>query len=123
MAKTGASVGLLDTDVYGPSIPIMMGTTEKPFDKRNNKMSRSRPLRREADVDRISSYEPDKALIWRGPLVAPLITQFLNDVDWGDLDYLVIDLPPGTGDAQLTLVQRFRNFGRGHCDHAAGGQR
>jgi ATP-binding protein involved in chromosome partitioning len=104
MAKTGVSVGLLDTDVYGPSIPIMMGTTEKPL-MRNNKMI---PI--EAHGVKLMSIgfilEPDKALIWRGPLVAQLITQFLNDVDWGDLDYLILDLPPGTGDVQLTLVQR-----------------
>jgi ATP-binding protein involved in chromosome partitioning len=104
MAKSGASVGLLDTDVYGPSIPIMMGTSEKPM-MRNNKMV---PV--EAHGVKLMSIgfilEPDKALIWRGPLVAQLITQFLNDVDWGELDYLVLDLPPGTGDVQLTLVQR-----------------
>jgi ATP-binding protein involved in chromosome partitioning len=104
MARTGASVGLLDTDVYGPSIPIMMGTSEKPL-MRNNKMV---PI--EAHGVKLMSIgfilEPDKALIWRGPLVAQLITQFLNDVDWGELDYLILDLPPGTGDVQLTLVQR-----------------
>jgi ATP-binding protein involved in chromosome partitioning len=104
MAKTGVSVGLLDTDVYGPSIPIMMGTSEKPM-MRNNKMV---PI--EAHGVKLMSIgfilDPDKALIWRGPLVAQLITQFLNDVDWGDLDYLILDLPPGTGDVQLTLVQR-----------------
>ncbi|MDQ2683790.1 MAG: iron-sulfur cluster carrier protein ApbC [Chloroflexota bacterium] len=104
MARSGASVGLLDTDVYGPSIPIMMGTSEKPL-MRNNKMV---PV--EAHGVKLMSIgfilEADKALIWRGPLVAQLITQFLNDVDWGDLDYLVLDLPPGTGDVQLTLVQR-----------------
>ena len=104
MARAGAAVGLLDTDVYGPSIPIMMGISEKPM-MRNNKMV---PL--EAYGVKLMSIgfilEPDKALIWRGPLVAQLITQFLNDVDWGELDYLVLDLPPGTGDVQLTLVQR-----------------
>ena len=104
LAKAGASVGLLDTDVYGPSIPLMMGVHEKPLMK-NNKIV---PL--EAYGVRLMSIgfilDPDKALIWRGPLVAQLITQFLNDVDWGDLDYLVLDLPPGTGDVQLTLVQK-----------------
>jgi ATP-binding protein involved in chromosome partitioning len=104
LARSGAQVGLLDTDVYGPSIPIMMGISDKPL-MRNNKMV---PL--EAYGVRLMSIgfilEPDKALIWRGPLVAQLITQFLNDVDWGELDYLVLDLPPGTGDVQLTLVQR-----------------
>ena len=104
LARSGAQVGLLDTDVYGPSIPMMMGVSEKPL-MRNNKMI---PI--EAHGVKLMSIgfilEPEKALIWRGPLVAQLITQFLNDVDWGELDYLVLDLPPGTGDVQLTLVQR-----------------
>lgn len=104
LAQDGASVGLLDADVYGPSIPIMMGVQHRPM-MRNNKIV---PL----DVYGVKIMsigfliDPDKALIWRGPLVSQLINQFLNDVDWGQLDYLVIDLPPGTGDVQLTLVQR-----------------
>lgn len=104
LAKAGAKVGLLDADVYGPSIPLMMGTHDKPM-MRNQKII---PL--EAHGVHLMSIgfilDAEKALIWRGPLVAQLITQFLNDVDWGDLDYLVIDLPPGTGDVQLTLVQK-----------------
>ena len=104
LAKAGASVGLLDTDVYGPSIPLMMGVRDKPM-MRNNKIV---PL--EAYGVKLMSIgfilDPDKALIWRGPLVAQLINQFLNDVEWGNLDYLVLDLPPGTGDVQLTLVQK-----------------
>ncbi len=104
LARSGASVGLLDTDVYGPSIPLMMGVHDKPM-MRNNKIV---PL--EAYGVRLMSIgfilDPDKALIWRGPLVAQLINQFLNDVEWGELDYLVMDLPPGTGDVQLTLVQK-----------------
>jgi ATP-binding protein involved in chromosome partitioning len=104
LAKAGAKVGLLDTDVYGPSIPLMMGAHEKPL-MRNNKIV---PL--EAYGVKLMSIgfilDADKALIWRGPLVAQLINQFLNDVDWGDLDYLILDLPPGTGDVQLTLVQK-----------------
>ena len=82
----------------------MMGVTDKPL-MRNSKIV---PL--EAHGVKLMSIgfilDPEKALIWRGPLVAQLITQFLNDVDWGELDYLVIDLPPGTGDVQLTLVQK-----------------
>ncbi len=104
LAKAGASVGLLDADVYGPSMPLMMGRHEKPL-MRANKMV---PL--EAHGVRVMSIgfllDPEKALIWRGPLVAQLINQFINDVDWGELDYLIIDLPPGTGDVQLTLVQK-----------------
>jgi len=104
LARSGAKVGLLDTDVYGPSIPLMMGVHDKPM-MRNNKIV---PL--EAYGVKLMSIgfilEADKALIWRGPLVAQLINQFLNDVDWGDLDYLIMDLPPGTGDVQLTLVQK-----------------
>jgi ATP-binding protein involved in chromosome partitioning len=104
LAQAGAKVGLLDADVYGPSMPIMMGVSEKPLMKDNKIV----PL--EAHGVKIMSIgfilDPTKALIWRGPLVAQLINQFLNDVHWGDLDYLVLDLPPGTGDVQLTLVQK-----------------
>jgi len=104
LAKAGAKVGLLDADVYGPSIPLMMGQSAKPL-VRGGKIV---PL--EAHGVKIMSLgfllDPEKALIWRGPLVAQLITQFLNDVLWEDLDYLVIDLPPGTGDVQLTLTQK-----------------
>jgi ATP-binding protein involved in chromosome partitioning len=104
LAKAGATVGLLDTDVYGPSIPLMMGVHDKPM-MRNNKIV---PL--EAYGVKLMSIgfilDAEKALIWRGPLVAQLINQFLNDVEWGELDYLVMDLPPGTGDVQLTLVQK-----------------
>ncbi|MGA7669579.1 MAG: iron-sulfur cluster carrier protein ApbC [Nitrolancea sp.] len=104
LAQDGASVGLLDADVYGPSIPMMMGIQAQPM-MRDNKII---PL----DVYGVKIMsigfliEPGKALIWRGPLVSQLVTQFLKDVDWGELDYLVVDLPPGTGDAQLTLVQQ-----------------
>lgn len=104
LAQAGAKVGLLDADVYGPSVPLMMGVHEKPL-MANNKIV---PL--EAHGVHVMSIgfilDPEKALIWRGPLVAQLINQFLNDVNWGDLDYLVLDLPPGTGDVQLTLVQK-----------------
>jgi ATP-binding protein involved in chromosome partitioning len=104
LAQAGAKVGLLDADVYGPSIPLMMGQNTKPL-VRDGKIV---PL--EAHGVKIMSIgfllDPEKALIWRGPLVAQLITQFLNDVLWEDLDYLVIDLPPGTGDVQLTLTQK-----------------
>jgi len=103
LARSGANVGLLDADVYGPSIPLMMGTSERPL------MRNQRIIPLEAHGVKLMSIgfilDPEKALIWRGPLVAQLIRQFLNDVDWGELDYLVIDLPPGTGDVQLTLVQ------------------
>lgn len=104
LAQAGAKVGLLDADVYGPSSPLMMGVNERPL-MRDNKIV---PL--EAHGVKVMSIgfilDPTKALIWRGPLVAQLINQFLNDVHWEDLDYLVIDLPPGTGDVQLTLVQK-----------------
>jgi ATP-binding protein involved in chromosome partitioning len=104
LAQDGARVGLLDADVYGPSIPIMMGFNSRPM-LRNERIV---PL--EAFGLKMMSIgflmDPDKALIWRGPLVAQLITQFLKDVEWGELDYLIIDMPPGTGDAQLTLVQQ-----------------
>ncbi len=104
LAQAGAKVGLLDADVYGPSIPLMMGTNARPLMQENKIV----PL--EAFGVKLMSIgfllDADRALIWRGPLVAQLINQFLNEVAWGELDYLIIDLPPGTGDVQLTLVQK-----------------
>jgi ATP-binding protein involved in chromosome partitioning len=103
LAQEGATVGLLDADVYGPSIPLMLGAEEQPR-LIDNKII---PGRAYGIAVMSVGYilDPEKALIWRGPLVSQLIRQFLSDVQWGDLDYLVIDLPPGTGDVQLTLVQ------------------
>jgi ATP-binding protein involved in chromosome partitioning len=103
LAQEGATVGLLDADVYGPSIPLMLGAEEQPG-LIDNKII---PGRAYGIAVMSVGYilDPEKALIWRGPLVSQLIRQFLSDVQWGDLDYLVIDLPPGTGDVQLTLVQ------------------
>src|SRR5690606_42081040 len=110
-AKAGARVELLDADVYGPSTALVMGVNERPL-MRDNKIV---PL--EAHGVRLMSIgfilDPTKALIWRGPLVAQLINQFLNDVHWEGLDYLVLDLPPGTGEVQLTLVQKVPRAGAG----------
>ncbi len=103
LAQSGAKVGLMDADVYGPNIPIMMGVNEQP------RAINDRILPLEAYGVKLMSMgflvPPDQAVIWRGPMLHSAIRQFLSDVDWGDLDYLVIDLPPGTGDAQLTLAQ------------------
>lgn len=103
LAKDGARVGLLDADVYGPSAPLMFGINEKPKII-NNKLQ---PL--EKFGVKIMSIgfliDPMDAVIWRGPLASGAIKQFMSDVDWGKLDYLIFDLPPGTGDVQLTLVQ------------------
>lgn len=103
LVALGHKVGLMDADVYGPNIPLMMGISDRP----------------EAMGDRIQPLEQynlklmsmgfvspgDKPLVWRGPMLHGVIQQFLRQVDWGELDYLVIDLPPGTGDVQLTLMQ------------------
>jgi ATP-binding protein involved in chromosome partitioning len=103
LAQTGAKVGLLDADIYGPSIPTLMGTQQKPlFDGKQL-------IPVEAHGVKLMSLgflmDDNSPVIWRGPLVASAVRQLLSDVDWGDLDYLLIDLPPGTGDAQLTLAQ------------------
>ncbi len=104
LAETGASVGLLDADIYGPSIPIMMGLrTARPAVRGGKLQPLERFGLRMMSVGFIAGE--DTPVIWRGPLVGKLVTQFLSDVDWGELDYLVVDLPPGTGDAQLTLTQ------------------
>jgi ATP-binding protein involved in chromosome partitioning len=103
LAKQGRKVGLLDADVYGPNVPLMMGVREAPH----------------AQGDRIQALEQygvrlmsmgflnpgDKPLVWRGPMLHSVIQQFLRGVDWGELDFLVIDLPPGTGDVALSLIQ------------------
>jgi ATP-binding protein involved in chromosome partitioning len=103
LAKEGAAVGLIDADVYGPSIPLMMGITGRP-QVRNQRLQ---PMENWG-VKVISIgflVDPMQAVIWRGPMASGAIKQFMTDVDWGELDYLVFDLPPGTGDIQLTLVQ------------------
>ncbi|HKJ84203.1 MAG TPA: iron-sulfur cluster carrier protein ApbC [Mariprofundaceae bacterium] len=105
LAQTGARTGLLDADIYGPSIPSMMGLADKEPELREKTLI---PLENYG-VRTISIgflIDEDQAVIWRGPMVAGALTQLLNDVAWGDLDYLVIDMPPGTGDAQLTLAQK-----------------
>ncbi len=107
MAQTGAKVGLLDADIYGPSIPKMMGLEGyKPEVEVENK--RMHPLEN-FGVKTISIgylIEAKQAMIWRGPMVAGALSQLLSDVVWGELDYLFVDMPPGTGDAQLTLTQK-----------------
>ncbi|MGI8423024.1 MAG: P-loop NTPase, partial [Chloroflexota bacterium] len=103
LAKAGARVGLMDADVYGPNIPAMLGVNEQP-DVQGEKII---PL--EAHGVKVMSLgflvDRDQPAIWRGPIIMKIITQFLRDVMWGELDYFIVDLPPGTGDAQLSLVQ------------------
>ncbi len=104
LQRLGATVGLLDADVYGPNVPLMLGTTEQP------QAISERAILPVAAYDlkmiSVGLLNPgDRPLIWRGPMLHSLITQFLRSVQWGELDYLVIDLPPGTGDVQLTLIQ------------------
>jgi len=104
LVKLGHKVGLLDADVYGPNVPIMLGTTQEPLATMDKRII---PVE-VAGLKMISMglLNPgDKPMIWRGPMLHSVITQFLRSVQWGELDYLVIDLPPGTGDVQLTLIQ------------------
>jgi ATP-binding protein involved in chromosome partitioning len=109
LATKGKRVGLLDADIYGPNIPRMMGQ----FDRPEVVDGKIQPLR--AHGVRLMSIGllvgRDAPAIWRGPIVTKVLQQFLRDVDWGELDYLVVDLPPGTGDAQLSLVQNIRVLG------------
>jgi ATP-binding protein involved in chromosome partitioning len=100
----GATVGLLDCDIYGPSIPLMMGVKERPTISPDEKLV---PLSRHG-VKLMSMgflLDDDQPVIWRGPMIQKTIQQFVSAVDWGQLDYLLVDLPPGTGDAQLSLCQ------------------
>jgi ATP-binding protein involved in chromosome partitioning len=105
LADAGHRTGLLDADVYGPSVPTMLGITDQPEVTQDRKIF---PVRSHG-LQVISMgllLPPDQPVIWRGPLVFSAIRQFLKDVQWRDLDILVVDMPPGTGDAQLTLIQQ-----------------
>jgi ATP-binding protein involved in chromosome partitioning len=104
LTRLGASVGLLDADIYGPNVPVMLNAKETPL------------VENERRIQPVVAYglklismgllvPEDKPMIWRGPMLHSAVTQFLRNVAWGELDYLIVDLPPGTGDVQLTLIQ------------------
>jgi ATP-binding protein involved in chromosome partitioning len=104
LSLAGARVGLLDADIYGPNVPIMLGITEQP---RQGSSQRIAPL--EAYGLKVMSFgtilKPGQPVSWRGPMLAKALREFLYEVEWGELDYLVVDLPPGTGDVQISLAQ------------------
>lgn len=114
LQQSGARVGLLDADVYGPNVPIMLGLRDQPRANREGKML---PL--EAHGLKVVSFgtilKPGEPVIWRGPMLAKALREFLYEVAWGELDYLVIDLPPGTGDVQLSLAQSMPMTGAVIC--------
>ena len=105
LAAEGARVGLLDADVYGPSIPAMLGLSGKPESPDNKSIEPMRAFGVEA-MSIGFLVDADMPMIWRGPMATSALTQLFSDTRWGDLDYLLIDLPPGTGDIQLTLAQK-----------------
>lgn len=104
LAQSGAKVGVLDADVYGPSIPTILGVTSQPKPGGRGIL----PVRAHGLTVMSAGFfvKPDQAVVWRGPMLAKMIEQLLGQVEWGELDYLIVDLPPGTGDVQLTLCQR-----------------
>ncbi len=105
LSAEGADVGILDADIYGPSQPRMLGTTARPESKDGKRME---PVRAHGIQSMSIGYliDVETPMVWRGPMVTQALTQLLNETHWGELDYLVVDLPPGTGDIQLTLAQR-----------------
>jgi ATP-binding protein involved in chromosome partitioning len=110
LKSMGLKVGLLDADIYGPSIPTMLGISGQPM----SDGSRIKPLERFGVKLMSIGFlldDPKSAVVWRGPMLHGALLQFLKDVDWGDLDFLLLDLPPGTGDIALTLSQRVRSNG------------
>lgn len=106
----GHAVGLLDADIYGPSIPTMLGPAEKPGSPDGKRIF---PIEKHGIKTISMGYlvDPNAAMVWRGPMLAGAVTQFVQDVVWGSLDYLIFDLPPGTGDIQLSLAQRLQVSG------------
>lgn len=105
LATLGHRVGLLDADVYGPSVPLMLGLRERPAATADKRII---PLEKFGiKIISLGLFVDDRTpVIWRGPMITKLLTQFLREVQWGTLDYLILDLPPGTGDAQLTITQQ-----------------
>ncbi len=105
LAAEGASVGMLDADIYGPSQPMMLGITGRPASKDGKTME---PLEGHGIQAMSVGFliDPETPMVWRGPMVTQALEQLLNETNWNDLDYLVVDLPPGTGDIQLTLIQK-----------------
>jgi ATP-binding protein involved in chromosome partitioning len=111
LSRMGHRVGLLDADIYGPSIPTMLGITGRPVSLDGKSIE---PLTRFGLKMMSIGFlleDPKQAVVWRGPMLHGALQQFLNDVHWGDLDFLILDLPPGTGDVALTLSQRVRATG------------
>ncbi len=113
LAQTGARVGLMDADVYGPSVPMMLGVEDEEFEQTavrlpdGNMAQRLVPISRHG-VSCVSMgflVKPGQPVVWRGPMLAKVVNQFLNDVEWGELDYLLVDLPPGTGDVTMSLSE------------------
>ena len=110
LARSGAKVGLMDADIYGPSVPTMFDMHKDVFSKDGKTIEPH--IQYGMKLMSMGFFvAPDKAMIWRGPMLMSAVTQFLKDVAWGQLDYLVIDLPPGTGDVQLTLAQSLKVTG------------
>ncbi len=109
----GASVGLLDADIYGPSVPILMGVTEEPGKVPvDDGYKLAPPVAHGVPVMSIGFFlERDQAVIWRGPMLGKALQQLMSDVQWGELDYLVVDMPPGTGDVQITFSQQLKCSG------------
>jgi len=110
LGRLGAKVGILDADIYGPSLPMLTGLDQRPTSRDGQKLD---PLHAHGVAVMSIGFlvDPDQALIWRGPMVTGALIQLLRDVSWGELDYLVLDLPPGTGDVPLTLAQNVRAAG------------
>ncbi len=107
LAQQGHRVGLLDADIYGPSLPTLLGPAGKP---KSPDGKRILPVEKFGIKLMSMGYlvDPEAAMMWRGPMLAGAVSQFVSDVEWGDLDFLIFDLPPGTGDVQLSLAQKFK---------------
>lgn len=107
LAKEGYKIGLIDADIYGPSIPMMLGVNERPKIIKIGERNMLLPIVRYSLKLMSIGFLVDvnEAVVWRGPMASSALKQFMNDVEWGDIDFLIYDMPPGTGDIQLTLTQ------------------